>query len=81
MAETKQEVITIRAEKKESEGKQFVAYTMNKDGKAVALRLRQASANTKDIPLGVSKIIVEDLQEAKKFFYPTYYATFVKVAE
>lgn len=71
------QTITIQAIKQtKKDGNEFVAYKMNYKGKRVDLRFREESEKTSTIPLGISKIVVDKLSEAKKFFYPTFYATY-----
>lgn len=80
--ENKQTEITIlKEEKVTKEGKKFDAFKFNNNGKKADLSFRMDSENLKVIPYGVSKVIVENLNEDKKAWYPRFYATFKSVVE
>lgn len=73
--------ITIKSEKMKTEnGNEFTAYKYNNQGTAVDIKFRKESADLKNIRAGISKIVVTDLIEDKRSFYPRYWATYIKNA-
>jgi len=86
MENTNKEIKTIRVAKdikQTKDGKNsFPVFKMDYKGKAVDLSFRDKDNHpVTNIPVGISKIKVEDLQPAKNSFYPKYWATYVENAQ